>query len=129
MGFLNKQSKWFFLVIVVFFLFFNLNFVFADFDADSGLTETAVETGHISAEPRIYSLTDAISKIIGIALSLVGIVFLGLIIYGGYMWMTARGNEQAVEKAKNIIINSVIGLVIILAAYGITTLMGTILPK
>jgi len=44
-------------------------------------------------------------------------------IYAGYLWMLARGNEQEVEKAKNIIIYAVIGLVVVLSAYAITRLM------
>ena len=52
-----------------------------------------------------------------------GVVFLILMIYGGYLWMLARGNEQEVEKAKNIIQNALIGLVIVLAAYAITALV------
>ncbi|MBI4812330.1 hypothetical protein HY798_02705 [Candidatus Falkowbacteria bacterium] len=41
-------------------------------------------------------------------------------IYGGYTWMTASGNEQQVEKAKGIIKNAVIGLIVVLAAYVVT---------
>jgi hypothetical protein len=39
-----------------------------------------------------------------------------LLIYGGVFWMTARGNESQVDKAKNIITNSLVGLIIILLA-------------
>jgi hypothetical protein len=38
--------------------------------------------------------------------------------------MTAIGKENQVEKAKNIIIQAVIGLVIVLAAYAITSFIG-----
>ena len=64
-----------------------------------------------------------ISKVITTALTFVGVIFLVLAIYGGYTWMIARGNEQEVEKAKNIIIYAVIGLVVVLSAYAITRLM------
>jgi hypothetical protein len=50
----------------------------------------------------------------------VGIIFLFLLIYGGIFWMTARGNESQVEKAKNIITNSLVGLIIVLLAYAIS---------
>lgn len=53
-------------------------------------------------------------------LSFLGVIFLGLIIYGGYVWMDARGNSEEAEKAKTIIINASIGLVIILASYAIS---------
>ena len=42
--------------------------------------------------------------------------------------MIARGNEQQVEKAKSIIINAIIGLVIVMAAYAITALVSTLIP-
>src|SRR6056297_205117 len=45
-----------------------------------------------------------IGKIVGAALSFVGVLFLLLMIYGGILWMTARGNEEQVGKAKNLII-------------------------
>jgi hypothetical protein len=61
-----------------------------------------------------------ISKIITMALELMGVIFLILGIYGGYTWMTAGGNEEAVEKAKKTIVHAVIGLVIVLAAYAIS---------
>lgn len=55
-----------------------------------------------------------IGKYINNLLNFLGIAFIVLIIYGGILWMTAAGNEQRVEKAKKIIINSTIGLAIIL---------------
>ena len=58
--------------------------------------------------------------IITSAVSLMGVIFLGLALYAGYGWMTARGNEEAVEKAKNTLTNAIIGLVVVLAAYAIS---------
>jgi hypothetical protein len=40
--------------------------------------------------------------------------------------MIARGNEQEVTKAKNIIIYAVIGLVVVLSAYAITTIISNL---
>jgi hypothetical protein len=40
-----------------------------------------------------------------------------VIIYGGYLWMTAGGKEEQVTQAKKWITNSVIGLIIIGFAY------------
>ena len=53
-------------------------------------------------------------------LSFVGVIFLVLAIYGGYIWMIARGNEQEIEKAKNTLIAAIIGMVIVVAAYAIS---------
>ncbi len=65
-----------------------------------------------------------IGKVVGSALAFVGILFLILMIYGGITWMMARGNEQEVTKAKDLIIAAVIGLVIVLSAYAITAYIG-----
>lgn len=66
------------------------------------------------------TLSETVGKIIKIILGLVGTVFLALTVYAGVLWMTAAGEEEKVTKATNILKTSVIGLVIILAAYSIT---------
>jgi len=58
------------------------------------------------------------SAIIGM-LSVVGVVFLILMVYGGVRWMTARGESEIVEKSKGIIRNAMTGLVIVFLAYAI----------
>ncbi|KKW17394.1 MAG: Multiple EGF-like-domain protein 3 [Candidatus Magasanikbacteria bacterium GW2011_GWA2_50_22] len=68
-----------------------------------------------ATDPRII-----IARIIRVALGLLGIIVLSLIIYGGFLWMTAAGNEERIEKAKKVLTNSVIGLVIVLTSFAIT---------
>lgn len=68
-------------------------------------------------------------SILGIALSFIGIIFLGLMIYAGFTWMMARGNQQDADKAKELIQQAVIGLAIVLSAYVITKFVGEILTK
>ena len=62
-----------------------------------------------------------VGNIISIVLGALGVVFLILTIYAGFLWMTAAGNDSQVKQAKSIIVTAVIGLVIILAAYSITS--------
>ncbi len=69
-------------------------------------------------EPK--SLGEIVGAVIGIFLSFLGIIFLILIIYGGFVWMTSGGNETKVLKAKKILTQAVIGLIIIVASYAIT---------
>ena len=69
-------------------------------------------------EPK--SIAEIVGAIISIFLSFLGIIFLILIIYGGFIWMTSGGNEAKVLKAKKILTQAVIGLIIILASYAIT---------
>jgi hypothetical protein len=70
------------------------------------------------AEPK--GPVEIVGEIIKIGLNIIGLVFLGLLLYGAYLWMTARGDEQRLTKAKNTLEAAVIGLIIIFAAYGIT---------
>lgn len=64
-----------------------------------------------------------VGRIIMAALSLLGGVFIILIVIGGYDWMTAEGNEQKVEKAQNYIRRAIIGLIITLGAWAIWQFM------
>lgn len=61
-----------------------------------------------------------VGNIIKIALSMIGLVFLILTVYAGYLWMTARGNDETVSKAKEILKSSIMGLFIVVSAYAIT---------
>jgi Type IV secretion system pilin len=62
-----------------------------------------------------------IGVVIKAFLSFLGVLFLVLMIYGGFLWMTARGNESQVTKSKDLIIAAVIGLIIILLSYAISS--------
>lgn len=54
-----------------------------------------------------------IIKIVNYSLVLVGVLALAMIVYGGFLYITAHGDTQQVEKGKTIIIFAVIGIVII----------------
>lgn len=66
------------------------------------------------------TLPEIVGRIINIALSLLGIIFLVLGVYAGFRWMTARGEKGDVEEAQKTLTNAVIGLVIVIAAYAIS---------
>lgn len=87
------------------------------FQETGPLGNAALNAGY---NTKVTDTNTVFSVIINVAISFVGVIFLVLMIYGGYLWMTARGNEQQVEKAKNLIIAAVIGLIIVLAAYAIS---------
>lgn len=86
-----------------------------NFANDSGLNTTGNKAGYENLKNLNPEATT--SKVIGIILTFLGIIFIGLMIYGGITWMTAEGNDQKVTKAKDIIVASIVGLVIVLAAY------------
>lgn len=64
-------------------------------------------------------LKEVIYNIIRWALGILTLVAVVYMMYGGYVWLTAAGNEQRVEKAKQIILQAAIGLVIVLLAWAI----------
>jgi len=67
-----------------------------------------------------YGMASIIANIIRLFLTFLGIIFVLISIYAGYLWMTAGGNSEQVEDARKKLINAVIGLFIVLAAYAIT---------
>jgi len=54
-------------------------------------------------------------------LGLIAIIFFGMTLYSGIRWMTARGNPELAEKAKNALEAAVLGLVITIMSYAIAT--------
>jgi len=65
-------------------------------------------------------LTVRIGNIIKVVLGFVGVIVVIIVVYAGFMWMTAGGTEEKVKKAQQWMINAVIGLAITLSAYAIT---------
>ena len=89
---------------------------------DTGLTTTGNEVyGNAPEDIGTFIGANVITPVLG----LVGVIFLILMIYGGILWMTGGGNTNQIEKARNIIIAAIIGIVIISAAYAITNFIFT----
>jgi len=87
-----------------------------NFASSSGLSSTGQQAGYDAAAPEPEII---VSRVVQAVLSLLGVAFLGFMMYAGITWMTAQGNEQKVEKAKNMITESIVGLIIVIAAYAI----------
>lgn len=85
---------------------------------DSMLSNTGNQAGYAAATQT--SFAEILGSVVKTALSFVGVIFLILMVYAGYLWMTARGDEGQIEKAETIIRSSIIGIVIATAAYSIT---------
>ncbi|MDO8505134.1 MAG: IPT/TIG domain-containing protein [bacterium] len=92
--------------------------VFSFFIASPAFAQVTAEVQGLAlsgTDPRII-----VAKIIRVALGFLGTVALVLILYGGYLWMTAAGNEETIDKAKKVLTQAIIGLAIILSALSIT---------
>ena len=87
-------------------------------DPLKNLQNTGIGTGN--AADAGNALPAVIGRIIRVFMGVLGIIMVLLIIYAGFLWMTAGGNEENVEKAQALIKNSIIGLILILLAYAIT---------
>lgn len=87
-----------------------------DFKEQSGLNAAAGVAGYETGTDAT-SLEAVISRGINLLLSFVGVIFFALLIYGSFIWMTAGGNEEKTKKAKGMIMNSLVGLIITLSAY------------
>lgn len=64
-------------------------------------------------------LPNTVAQLINVALGFLGIVSVVIILYGGFRWMTAAGNDDRVAEAKKIIGAGIVGLIIILASWSI----------
>jgi len=105
----------------------------ADTSSLSGLNATAGQIPAFQSQVKDPSaratILARVGGIVGLILSFVGIIFLILTVYAGILWMTAQGNNAQVEKAKTLLINAIIGLIVITAAYSLTIFIGNQLIK
>jgi hypothetical protein len=90
---------------------------------DTGLGATAAAAlGKANAGK---SLPVLVGQIINTVLQLVGVILVALFVYGGFIWMTAQGEPDKVKKAKAVVSNAVVGMVIVFSAYSIANYVFT----
>lgn len=92
----------------------------------NGITNQLYNTNSVGDNPEdtfIYTL----GSIVFMLLSFLGVMFIVLIMYGGFIWMNAKGNESDVQKAQHIIRDAVIGLVVLGSSYGVWILIYSLL--
>lgn len=78
------------------------------------------ETGLVVGQGQTQSLPTLVGRFINVLLSVLGIIFVVLIVYAGFLYMTAGGSEDNVKKAKRLMSQAIIGLIIIVTAYAIS---------
>jgi cytochrome bd-type quinol oxidase subunit 2 len=61
-------------------------------------------------------LAQNIGSMIAIVLNALGVVLLAIFLYAGFLWMTAAGDSKQTQKAKDMMRNAVVGLIIVLSA-------------
>lgn len=119
--FFTKQTKTFVVIAIT------IVFLFAIFSpalnggrgvlaADGGLKTTADAAG-LSTNSSVAGI---IGQIIYAILGFLGVVFIILLIYGGFIRMTAQGAPDKIKTSTGIITSAIVGIIIILASYAIT---------
>ncbi len=69
------------------------------------------------------NLTQTISNMVGILLGIVGVVGVGFFIYGAYMYLTASGAPNQMERGKSAMMTALAGIVLAMVAYGVVELV------
>lgn len=77
-------------------------------------------TGTVNPTPQAL-----IGRVINATMGLVGSLALAMFIYGGFVWMLAAGNEQRVQKGKDILTWATIGLIVIFSSYALVNVVFT----
>lgn len=89
---------------------------------DYGIGKTVQSTGGLlpTKVAGASTVPQLVGNIVAVGLSLLGIVFFGLFLYSGILWMTALGNGEKVNAAKETLQAAIIGLIIVVGAYAIS---------
>ncbi len=91
--------------------------------ASAQLSGGATNVGTVATAAGVAGGSDLltiIGRIINVFLGFLGVIFLVLMLYAGFQWMTSAGDAKKVESAKTTIRNAVIGLFIVASAFAIT---------
>ena len=103
--------------------FFAANFCFAAFlkpEIQANIGNQAIKAGESGFEVSGTDIYGLVQTVINAFLAVIGTLLLIYMLYAGYNWMSAQGDEEKVTKAKDTIQRAIIGLIIIIAAYAIS---------
>lgn len=120
---MKKKLKQFFILICLVVLLILPYFVFAASPLNK--LKSVGSTGGYDTSGNETQFAGILGTVVGVFLSLLGIIFVILTVYAGYRWMTAGGNEEKVTKAKETLWRSIIGLIIVVGSYAIWTLISS----
>lgn len=100
-----------------------------DENPDFGLSKSA-RLGNVPGGPTV-SIPTVLGSIAGSALTFVGVLFLLLMIYAGFLWMTGSrgGKDDDINKAKKIMTWAIAGLAVIFLSYTIVSFVVGIAEK
>jgi len=113
------------LVIILLFSFLAINFCSAAFikdDVKSKINSQGIQAGAYGGYETVgpEGILNLVQTGVNVFLSVIGVLLLVYMLYAGYNWLTARGEEEKVEKAKDTLKRAITGAIIIVAAYAIS---------
>lgn len=91
---------------------------------------TLFSTGGFDVQKPTATIPARIGIIADTFMSVVGVIFLAIMVFSGIQWMSAGGNEESVKKAKTRITRATVGLIIVIGSWAIVNfiLKGLIAP-
>ena len=84
----------------------------------AGLQVTTSKAG-LDTGQNATNLPRIIGRAINYFFGIIGVIFLTVVLVGGFMWMTSGGSEEKVTKGKKFIINGINGMIVIFMAYAL----------
>ena len=93
---------------------------FLQTDVNKKIDIQASQVGDIGGYEKSSNVYGLAQTVINAFLAIIGVLLLIYLLYAGYHWMTAQGDEKKVDKAKETIQRAITGLIIIVAAYAIS---------
>lgn len=86
---------------------------------------TAAGLGSICSGNASQCIATLVGRVLNVSLSFVGILLLIYVLYAGFLWMSAGGDDKQVKTAKDTIMNAVIGMVLLVSAFAISSFVLT----
>ena len=70
---------------------------------------------------RLADVEEVFVNIAGLVLGGIGIVLLGVVVYGGYLYLSSGGDKAKVTKATKVLTSAAFGFFIVFTSYAIVT--------
>ena len=86
---------------------------------------SALSECHVEKTEGEKSLMSNVNMLINVFTSVMGFLAVAMIIYGGFMLLTAQGDPARIKRGKDVVLYSVIGLILVMLAYAIVNFVMT----
>ncbi len=87
------------------------------------LTAFSIASPVFAASADVTKVQSFIQEIIQVFVTLAGLVAAGFFVWGGIIYITSTGNPESMDRAKKTIVNSAIGLAVVLGAFVLSNIV------